>query len=226
MTCLRFKSLLLGLTGSFVLACSSPAPEVSPAPAQEPAAEPAQPPAPAAEPAQAPEPAAEPTPAQAEEPAAAEAPGAIEAAAVAPPKPAAPSPKTSRPSSKSAAAEAKPAEAEAEAKPAEAPAAKAPEACGDDDQPPCPLQGWMDKNLQAPMEAGSAAKLAAGMRRAAKLSPDASWNGGDKGWVTIANEGAKLADAGDMAGVKKTCKGCHKAWRKKYKAQYRTRPVP
>jgi hypothetical protein len=97
--------------------------------------------------------------------------------------------------------------------------------CGEKGQPDCPLQGWMDKNLQAPLDGGDLAKVAAGLEKAAGMVPDPKWNDGATGWAKIAKEGAAAAKAGDTAGAKASCKSCHKAWRNQYKKEFRTKPV-
>lgn len=97
--------------------------------------------------------------------------------------------------------------------------------CGDEDQPPCPLQGWMEKHLQQPFDDDQFAKLAPALERLAKMAPEPSWNTGATGWATIAQAGATAARSGDRDAVQQTCKGCHKAWRSKYKAGFRTRAI-
>lgn len=89
-----------------------------------------------------------------------------------------------------------------------------------------PLAHWMETNLQAAVEAGDLAKLATGLEKAATFAPDPSWNQGETSWEKIAKDGAAKAKAGDLAGAKASCKGCHTAWRKKYKAQFAQRPLP
>jgi hypothetical protein len=98
--------------------------------------------------------------------------------------------------------------------------------CGEKGQPDCPLQGWMDENLQAALDAGDLAKLARGLAHVPKLVPDSSWNAGPQGWSTIAEAGAAAAKSGDGDAAKQSCKSCHKAWRSKYKASFRPRALP
>jgi hypothetical protein len=98
-------------------------------------------------------------------------------------------------------------------------------ACGAKGQPSCPLQGWMEKNMDAAVEKADAKALAAAFEKAASLVPDPKWNEGDSGWAKIANSGASAAAKGDISAAKKECKSCHKAWRDKYKLTYRTKPV-
>ena len=97
--------------------------------------------------------------------------------------------------------------------------------CGGKGQESCPLQGWMEKNIDGPMEKKDFAALEKGLTKVATLVPDPKWNEGDKGWATIAKAGAAAAKAKDMDALKASCKSCHKAWRKKYKAEFRMRPV-
>jgi hypothetical protein len=84
----------------------------------------------------------------------------------------------------------------------------------------------MEDNLQGALEAGDLTKLAQGLARVPKLVPDASWNAGATGWSTIAETGAAAAKNGYEAAARQSCKTCHKAWRSKYKASFRTRPLP
>lgn len=113
------------------------------------------------------------------------------------------------------------------AKPAEEskPAAAAAGTCGEEGQPMCPLQAFMEKNLQGPMDVGELDAVSQGLIRTSKLAPDPSWNAGSTGWAAIAKAGAAAADAGDEAGAKQSCKSCHKAFRNKYKAEFRTKPL-
>lgn len=106
-----------------------------------------------------------------------------------------------------------------------APAA-ADEPCGEKGQKSCPLQGWMEENVQKPLESGDLKKVAAALEKAAAFAPDKKWDEGDSGWSATAKKGVAAAKAGDEKATKKTCKSCHKAFRKEYKAKYRKRPVP
>lgn len=97
--------------------------------------------------------------------------------------------------------------------------------CGDKGQPSCPLQGWMEKNVQDPLDAKDFKKVAESLKKAASFSPDPKWNEGDKGWKKLAEEAAKIAEGGDIKAIKKSCKSCHKAWRKQYRKEHRMRPI-
>ena len=232
----RSLSLVLGLV--VIAGCGGEASKEAPA---EPAA-PAQP-APAPQPEVA-KPAA-PAPAPAAPPSAEPAPA--EPSAVGKPENAAPHTapekpeheRAAKPAAGDAPAPAKPASAEpsaantapaappaaANAQPATPAPAAATGPCGEKNQPKCPLQAWMEKNLQDPLDAGDLKRVAASFTKLARFSPDASWNAGATGWSAIANSAATAAGAGDAASVKQACKSCHKTWRSKYKATYRTRPI-
>ncbi|MDH5671009.1 MAG: hypothetical protein OEZ06_02610 [Myxococcales bacterium] len=106
------------------------------------------------------------------------------------------------------------------------PSAQADDACGEKGQPACPLQGWMEKNVQEPMDKGDLKAVGKALEKAAAFAPDPKWNDGDKGWSKLAKEGAAAAAAGDEKAAKKSCKTCHKAWRKQYKEKFRKKAVP
>jgi hypothetical protein len=97
--------------------------------------------------------------------------------------------------------------------------------CGEKGQPDCPLQGWMEKNMQVPFEAKDLKALAEALGKAAKMAPDPKWNDGATGWAKIANDAAAAAKAGNFEAVQQACKACHKAWRSKYKKEHRPRPI-
>jgi hypothetical protein len=97
----------------------------------------------------------------------------------------------------------------------------ADDACGTKENP-CPLQKWMRQNMAPAVAAGDNAGLAAALDKVAKISPDASWST----WGTLSKQGSDAAKKGDLAGAKASCKGCHDAYKDKYKAQYRTKTAP
>lgn len=102
-----------------------------------------------------------------------------------------------------------------------------PTASADEECAPgkCPLHDWMEKELQAPMDAGDLKKVAASLEKVAGFAPDPKWNEGDNGWSKLAKDGAAAAKAGDAKAAGATCKSCHKAWRKEYKAKHRAKPI-
>lgn len=99
-------------------------------------------------------------------------------------------------------------------------------ACGGKGQPSCPLQGWMEKNMDPAVEKADMKALAAAFEKTAKFAPDAAWNTADPSWSKIALAGAEAAKKGDLPAAKAQCKSCHKAFRDKYKTSFRTKPVP
>lgn len=105
------------------------------------------------------------------------------------------------------------------------PTVRAEDACGAKGQPSCPLQGWMEKNMDSAVEKGDAKALAEAFEKSAGFAPDPAWNQGADSWSKIAKAGAAAAKGGDIAAAKKECKSCHKAWRDKYKKEFRTKPV-
>jgi cytochrome c556 len=105
------------------------------------------------------------------------------------------------------------------------PNVQAADACGEKGQPSCPLQGWMEKNMDPAVDAKDGKALAAALEKSVAFVPDPKWNDGDTGWTKLAREGAAAAKSGDIAAAKKSCKSCHKAWRDKYKTQFRLKPV-
>jgi cytochrome c556 len=98
--------------------------------------------------------------------------------------------------------------------------------CGEKGQPDCPLQGWMEKNVQDPMDKDDLKTVAASLEKAAAFAPDPKWNDGPTGWSKLAKDGAAAAKSGDVEATKASCKACHKAWRSKYKKEHRSKAVP
>lgn len=105
------------------------------------------------------------------------------------------------------------------------PSARADGTCGEKGQPSCPLQGWMEKNMDPAVDKADAKALAEAFEKTVGFVPDPKWNEGDSGWAKLSKEGAAAAKSGDIAAAKKTCKSCHKAWRDKYKKEFRMKPV-
>ena len=71
------------------------------------------------------------------------------------------------------------------------PAAVTP--CGDEGQPMCPLQAWMERNLQKPLDDGDLAAVAQGLGRVPELVPDPRWNAAADGWSAIADAASAAA---------------------------------
>jgi hypothetical protein len=103
--------------------------------------------------------------------------------------------------------------------------ARADGPCGEKGQPHCPLQGWMEKNMQEPFDKKDLKGVAAALEKAAKFAPDPKWNDGPNGWAKLANDGAAAAKKGDFDATQNSCKACHKAWRNEYKKSHRKAPI-
>jgi hypothetical protein len=100
------------------------------------------------------------------------------------------------------------------------------QACGDKGQPDCPLQGFMSKNLQDPLDANDVAAVGKNVQRVAAFVPDPSWNTGNNSWSSLVQGVATAAESGDADSTREACKNCHRAWRKRYKDEFRKRPLP
>jgi hypothetical protein len=97
--------------------------------------------------------------------------------------------------------------------------AKAKE-CGDKGNP-CPLQSWMRQHVASAVAANDAPALAKALDRIATMSPDPSWGS----WVEMSKTAADAARRGDMTEARKSCQGCHNAYKTKWRDSYRTRAV-
>jgi hypothetical protein len=91
--------------------------------------------------------------------------------------------------------------------------------CGGRDNP-CPLQLWMRRNMAPALAAKNGPALATALDRSAAMSPDPSWR-----WSALAKDAATAARAGDIETARKSCGGCHTAFKAQYKAKFRLQPV-
>jgi hypothetical protein len=98
--------------------------------------------------------------------------------------------------------------------------------CGAKGQPSCPLQGWMETQMDAASQKGDTKALVVLFEKVAKFSPDPKWDSENPSWAGISKAGAEAAKAGDLTAAKAQCKSCHKAFREKYKTGFRMKPVP
>lgn len=92
--------------------------------------------------------------------------------------------------------------------------------CGDKKKP-CPLQRWMRERVATAVTANDAPALAKALDQMAKFSPSAAWQ-----WNAMSATAADAARKGDMAEARKSCQGCHNAYKAEYRAKFRARPVP
>jgi hypothetical protein len=104
--------------------------------------------------------------------------------------------------------------------PRPAPAPGAVASCGDKKNP-CPLQRWMREKVSTAVAANDAPALAAALDRMAKFSPSPAWQ-----WNAMSATAADAARRGDMVEARKSCQGCHNAYKAQYREKFRTRPVP
>ena len=89
-----------------------------------------------------------------------------------------------------------------------------------------PLQVWMKQNMTPRMNAKDWQGMAESLERAATLAPPNYATTGYVNWVSIAKDGANAARAADLEAVKAACRGCHEQYKKKYRAEMRSRPIP
>lgn len=94
--------------------------------------------------------------------------------------------------------------------------------CGEKGQPDCPLQEWMKRVVNKPYLAKDAPAVAEAFDKMVPLAPP---GGGYPNWVSISKDGAKAARAADLEAAKAACRGCHDQYKKKYRAELRTRPL-
>ena len=97
-------------------------------------------------------------------------------------------------------------------------------ACGHPGQPFCPLQGYMKQTVLPAMRAGQG--LDAALTQVAGWAPDPSWNEGATSWRALAEGGVAAVRASDRAKTEAACKLCHTAWQRRYRAEFRARPIP
>jgi len=93
-----------------------------------------------------------------------------------------------------------------------------------DDKPATPLGTWMQQHFSHPILDGNVdfAKMQQDFQLLASKAPSADY----ANWQGLAGAGATAAGNKDLAGVKKSCKPCHDAYKKKYIAEFPTKPFP
>lgn len=85
-----------------------------------------------------------------------------------------------------------------------------------------PMGKWMKPNMGAPLAGEDYATLQKSFDVVASKVPSADY----ANWASISKSGAAAAAKQDLAGVKAACKQCHDQYRKKYVAEFPTRPFP
>lgn len=85
----------------------------------------------------------------------------------------------------------------------------------------CPLQAWMRQYVATAVAAGDTTALAKALDRVGGMSPDPSFSA----WSEYSKRGADAARAGNMDQARKSCQQCHDAYKTKFRASFRSRPV-
>jgi len=109
---------------------------------------------------------------------------------------------------------------------APATAGEVAEACGERGQPSCPLQGFMKTKMGPTLQRGDLAALAAVLDLVAANPPDPSYEASEPRWSKISQDGAAAARANDTAGARASCKACHTAHQKRFRAEIRRWALP
>jgi len=97
-------------------------------------------------------------------------------------------------------------------------------ACGRPGQPMCPMQEYMKRTMLPAMRSGQG--IEESFTKVAGWAPDPAYEQGEHGWRATAEAGAAAIKAGNKAAAQATCKACHTAWQKRYRAEFRPRPIP
>ena len=97
-------------------------------------------------------------------------------------------------------------------------------ACGHPGEPMCPLQEYMKRTMLPAMRSGQG--IEESFTKIRTWAPDPSYDEGPNGWRATAESGAQAIKAGTKAGAQAACKACHTAWQKRYRADFRQRPLP
>lgn len=82
------------------------------------------------------------------------------------------------------------------------------------------MQAWMKANANPAVSAGDTAKLGEVLEKMAKMAPP-----GYSNWVSISNDGAKAAKAGNLDAAKASCRTCHDQYKAKYRSEMRDRKI-
>ena len=100
------------------------------------------------------------------------------------------------------------------------PAARSGVSCGHDGEPDCPLQVWMDQQINTFYTTRARAELAEAFRFLAAQAPPEYPD-----WVPWAEGGAVAAGRGDFKLAKRACSGCHDDYQERYRTEMRSRPL-
>ena len=79
----------------------------------------------------------------------------------------------------------------------------------------------MRQYVATAVAASDTTALAKALDRVAGMSPDPSFSA----WGEYSKQGADAARAGNMDQARKSCQQCHDAYKNKFRASFRSRPV-
>jgi hypothetical protein len=114
-----------------------------------------------------------------------------------------------------------PAPATAPPEPQRPPPPPPPPPCGEQGQPECPLQSWMDRNLNDALTMKSGSRLEQAFATLATFEPPDFSE-----WSEFADIGRSAAARGDLGTVGRICTACHDKYRARYRLEIRARPLP
>lgn len=83
------------------------------------------------------------------------------------------------------------------------------------------MQAWMRKEANPPSRAGDLPALAAAFDKMVGMAP-----AGYANWASISKDGASAARAGDLRAAQRACSSCHDQYKRKYKDEMRSHPLP
>ncbi len=92
---------------------------------------------------------------------------------------------------------------------------------GPDAPPAGTLRAWMRARLAPPLARGEAGGLGTDLRALAELAPP-----GYDEWPEMAERAAAAAARGDLAAVRAECAGCHRTYRRRYRAERPSTTAP
>jgi hypothetical protein len=87
---------------------------------------------------------------------------------------------------------------------------------------PSPLATWMRRNMGTARSTEDFPTLKKDFDFVGAKAPSAAYSK----WATIAKAGSAASAKQDIAGVRAACNGCHETYKKKYRAEFSTRPFP
>ncbi len=93
--------------------------------------------------------------------------------------------------------------------------------CGGKDQPLCPLEAWMDRELSAPLQLPDWPHLARSFTRLAAHAPPSLEH-----WSDFTTRGTAAIRARNLDSLRATCRACHNTYRDLYRQTLSPRPAP